>query len=260
MISTTNTPASHKKSAHQTSLLKLTDRMIGWLSSNGSISKGVSLLPCPFLTRISSVLPLCLVRPPSSSSKHFFDHLDAGICSRTLRIAGLDNPFLASTIIQVILIVGIITSFYVVERVGRRTLVLWGGAAMGCIDVAIGGIGFKTPDSATGAGLITVCSFWVLVYSLSLAPIGESGSGRTVFYADGTRMGFSRGELKSSFAGQDRRRRYHSAILVKYPLCTYHIRRAYMFADGAFRAIRSRCSSALKKLVGAARSAYFSVA
>lgn len=98
------------------------------------------------------------------------------MCSRTLRIAGLDNPFLASTIIQVILIVGIIASFYVVERVGRRTLVLWGGAAMGCIDLAIGGIGFKTPDSATGAGLITVCSFWVLIYSLSLAPIGESGS------------------------------------------------------------------------------------
>jgi hypothetical protein len=35
-----------------------------------------------------------------------------------------------------------------------------------------GGLGFKTPDAATGAGLITLCSIWVLVYSLSLAPIG----------------------------------------------------------------------------------------
>lgn len=44
---------------------------------------------------------------------------------------------------------------------------------MGCIDLAIGGIGFKEADAATGAGLIAVCSVWVFVYSLSLAPIGE---------------------------------------------------------------------------------------
>jgi len=97
---------------------------------------------------------------------------------------------------------------------------------MGCIDVAIGGIGFKTPDSATGAGLITVCSFWVLVYSLSLAPIGESGSGRVLFYTDGIRMGFGRGDLKSSAEGEDSRRRYHRAILVKHSLCTCYILRA----------------------------------
>jgi hypothetical protein len=94
---------------------------------------------------------------------------------------------------------------------------------MGCIDLAIGGIGFKTPDSATGAGLITVCSFWVLIYSLSLAPIGESDSLRTLCNANGTRMGFGRGNLKSSSAGQDSRRRYHRAILVKHPLRTCSI-------------------------------------
>jgi len=90
-----------------------------------------------------------------------------------LRIAGLDNPFLGSTIIQVVLLVGIITSFYFVERVGRRTLVLWGGLIMALVDFILGGIGFKSPDSATGAALIAVCAVWVLVYSLSLAPIGK---------------------------------------------------------------------------------------
>lgn len=85
-----------------------------------------------------------------------------------------------------ILIIGIIGSFYTVERVGRRLSVLYAGAAMGCIDVAIGqsrhscagadlptgGLGFVTPTAGTGAGLITLCSVWVFIYSLSLAPIG----------------------------------------------------------------------------------------
>lgn len=59
------------------------------------------------------------------------------------------------------------------ERVGRRTIVLYAGAIMACLDIAIGGIGFKEPDSATGSGLIAVCAVWVFVYSMSLAPIGE---------------------------------------------------------------------------------------
>lgn len=44
---------------------------------------------------------------------------------------------------------------------------------MALVDFILGGIGFKSPDSATGAALIAVCAVWVLVYSLSLAPIGK---------------------------------------------------------------------------------------
>jgi len=43
---------------------------------------------------------------------------------------------------------------------------------MAMVDFAIGGIGFAPPASATGAILITLCSLWVFVYALSLAPIG----------------------------------------------------------------------------------------
>lgn len=98
------------------------------------------------------------------------------------------DPFIGGVIISVILIFGIIVSFYTVEKVGRRTSVLWAGVAMAVIDIAIGkqksilslcpqltpsgGLGFKAPDAATGAGLITLCAIWVFIYSLSLAPIG----------------------------------------------------------------------------------------
>lgn len=87
-------------------------------------------------------------------------------------IAGLANAFLGSTIISVILVGGIIVSFYTVETVGRRTSVLWGGAIMAGVDFAIGGLGFAPATSTAGAVLITLCSIWVFIYSLSLAPIG----------------------------------------------------------------------------------------
>lgn len=88
--------------------------------------------------------------------------------------AGLENAFLASLIISIISIVGIITSFFLVEKLGRRTLVLWGSA--GCIvcDIAIGAMGLKPINSGLAAGLITMASLWVFLYSISLSPIGKS--------------------------------------------------------------------------------------
>jgi hypothetical protein len=96
----------------------------------------------------------------------------AGYTTYFFQLAGLADPFTGTVIIQVILVVGIIGSFYLVERVGRRTLVLLGGAVMSVVCVAIGGLGFAPASESSGAGLITLCSVWVFVYSLSLAPIG----------------------------------------------------------------------------------------
>ena len=47
---------------------------------------------------------------------------------------------------------------------------------MAVIDLAIGGLGCATISAGTGTGLIVLCSVWVLLYSLSLAPIGEPHS------------------------------------------------------------------------------------
>jgi hypothetical protein len=41
--------------------------------------------------------------------------------------ASIEDPFLATLIQQILLLGGICTSFYLVDRVGRRSLVLWGG-------------------------------------------------------------------------------------------------------------------------------------
>lgn len=91
-------------------------------------------------------------------------------------LAGVDDPFLATLIQQILLLVGICTSFYLVDKVGRRSLVLWGGALLAAICLVVGGLGFMEMTTSTGAAMVALCSLWAFVYANSLAPIGKLGS------------------------------------------------------------------------------------
>lgn len=97
------------------------------------------------------------------------------MCDRHLtfyRLAGLKDPFLGTLIISIILIVGVLVSTYTVEKAGRRTTVLVAGIVLASIDIVIGAASFAPPSAAFGNGLIALCSLWVFVYALSLAPLG----------------------------------------------------------------------------------------
>lgn len=59
------------------------------------------------------------------------------------------------------------------ERLGRRTLVLWGSGFCIAMDIVIGIMGCVELTPALATGLIVVCSLWVAAYSISLAPIGK---------------------------------------------------------------------------------------
>ncbi|EEU37366.1 uncharacterized protein NECHADRAFT_86296 [Fusarium vanettenii 77-13-4] len=87
-------------------------------------------------------------------------------------LAKLDDPFLGNLIIQLVLVAGIIASFYLVDTAGRRTLVIYGGIVMGALCFIVGGLGFLEANSATGAALVTLCALWAFIYAVSLAPIG----------------------------------------------------------------------------------------
>ncbi|TLD07945.1 hypothetical protein PspLS_12172 [Pyricularia sp. CBS 133598] len=50
-------------------------------------------------------------------------------------LANVSDPFLGKLIINIVLLLGIVTSFYFVDTVGRRTLVLGGGFGMGWISL-----------------------------------------------------------------------------------------------------------------------------
>ncbi|KAG7149040.1 High-affinity hexose transporter ght4 like protein [Verticillium longisporum] len=87
-------------------------------------------------------------------------------------LAQLDDPFLGNLIIQLVLVAGIISSFYLVDKTGRRTLVLIGGAFMSLLCFIVGGLGFLTPNAATGSALVALSSIWAFTYAISVAPIG----------------------------------------------------------------------------------------
>jgi hypothetical protein len=90
------------------------------------------------------------------------------------QLAGVKDPFLGNLIKQLVLVVGILTSFYTVDKVGRRSLVIYGGAAMCVINVLVGGLGFMKQSNASGIALVFLCCLWAFVYANSLAPIGTS--------------------------------------------------------------------------------------
>ncbi|KAH8885823.1 general substrate transporter [Thozetella sp. PMI_491] len=95
-----------------------------------------------------------------------------GYTTYFFQIAGVSDPFLGNIVKQIVLVVGIIVSFYTVDLVGRRTLVIWGGFIMAGINFLVGGLGFMTQNSASGIALVALCSLWAFVYANSLAPIG----------------------------------------------------------------------------------------
>ena len=96
-----------------------------------------------------------------------------GYTTYFFQIAGVSDPFLGNIVKQIVLVVGIIVSFYTVDRVGRRFLVIYGGVAMAAICFTVGGLGFMKQTSSSGIALVALCSLWAFVYANSLAPIGE---------------------------------------------------------------------------------------
>lgn len=121
-------------------------------------------------------------------------------------MANVEDPFLGKIVINAILLVGIILSFYMVDKVGRRTLFLGGGFGMMVICFIVGGLGFMQPTSASGPVLIALCGIWAFLYANSLAPIGEPVFSLTFWNrsnADISRMDLTCRGLKSKVEGKD---------------------------------------------------------
>ncbi|GFZ43381.1 hypothetical protein JCM24511_01101 [Saitozyma sp. JCM 24511] len=88
------------------------------------------------------------------------------------QMAGLKDPFVASVIMYVLLLAGIIISFWTTERVGRRPLLLYGCVIMFIANIGLGLSGsFTITSSALNASLAMSC-IWVFTYAMSAAPIG----------------------------------------------------------------------------------------
>lgn len=89
-------------------------------------------------------------------------------------LIGLSSAFVANLIVSCVLLAGVMASFYLVDKVGRRPLLLGGVATMTVCVVAVGGIGFGTITNTAGNAMIALMAIWAAAYAVSIAPIGQS--------------------------------------------------------------------------------------
>jgi hypothetical protein len=88
-------------------------------------------------------------------------------------LVGLQNiAFSSNLIVTGVLTAGILLSFLLVDKVGRRPLLLCGGTVMSSCVFVVGGIGFTNITESIGRLLVAMCCIWVFAYALSVAPIG----------------------------------------------------------------------------------------
>ncbi|KAL1858280.1 hypothetical protein VTK73DRAFT_7864 [Phialemonium thermophilum] len=93
-------------------------------------------------------------------------------------VSGLQDPFLTTVIVYIILLVFIAVAMALTEAVGRRPLFLGGGVAMLVFNVALAVTGsFSTP--AAGHAALAFLLLWVVAYSLSAGPLGFVAAGET---------------------------------------------------------------------------------
>ncbi|KAL1907773.1 hypothetical protein Sste5344_006400 [Sporothrix stenoceras] len=86
--------------------------------------------------------------------------------------AGVAQPFIATVSVNTVLVVFVAISFYTTDRVGRRPLLVYGGAFMVPLLFIVGAI-LKLPKStAHGSAMIAVSCIWVAAYSSSAGPLG----------------------------------------------------------------------------------------
>ncbi|GFZ51067.1 hypothetical protein JCM24511_08825 [Saitozyma sp. JCM 24511] len=89
------------------------------------------------------------------------------------QLAGLENPFLASLIVFILLLAFIAVSFYTTDLVGRRPLLL--GAIVVVVICLLGvGIAGSVPETPSSKNaLIALACIWVVAYASGIAPCGS---------------------------------------------------------------------------------------
>ncbi|KAL1870917.1 hypothetical protein VTK73DRAFT_2372 [Phialemonium thermophilum] len=86
-------------------------------------------------------------------------------------MAGLSNPFNGTVTTNVVTIVMLIVAVPLIERLGRRTLLIWCGPISIVALLVMGGV-LKTDGSAVGPVLVTFACVWTVGYNLSAGPMG----------------------------------------------------------------------------------------
>ncbi|CAK7215478.1 hypothetical protein SBRCBS47491_002495 [Sporothrix bragantina] len=85
--------------------------------------------------------------------------------------AGIGEPFLASMIVTIVLLVGLVVSFFAVEFLGRRTLLIGGGIGCTICNLVIGITGCFPKTPALNHAALAFVFLFVFSYAVSFAGV-----------------------------------------------------------------------------------------
>jgi hypothetical protein len=87
------------------------------------------------------------------------------------QLSGFSEPFLGSTALYVVLIIGVLLAVFLVERAGRRRLILIGATICILCDFAIGGLAFAPITGPGPKVIVAMVCIWMAGYSISLQSV-----------------------------------------------------------------------------------------
>lgn len=108
----------------------------------------------------------------SAHSSGHSPQTDFSVVSYFFQLSGFSQPFLGSTALYVVLIIGVLLSVYLIERAGRRRMVLIGASICIVCDFAIGGLAFAPITGPAPKIIVAMVCIWMAGYSVSLRSIG----------------------------------------------------------------------------------------
>ncbi|KAL2880354.1 hypothetical protein SGCOL_004407 [Colletotrichum sp. CLE4] len=94
-------------------------------------------------------------------------------------IAGVGNPIGIAQVCYSIQLLGNICSWFLVERVGRRPLIVWGTVAMTALLLVIGGLGVPKSNQSALTAMVALMALWGFIFQLSIGAIGYAVGGET---------------------------------------------------------------------------------
>lgn len=83
---------------------------------------------------------------------------------------GIEDSFLATIIVNVVAFVSTIPGLYLVERMGRRNLLLIGAAGMAISQLILAILGITVSSAAGNSALIAMVCIYIFFFEFSWGP------------------------------------------------------------------------------------------
>ncbi|KAF4421503.1 Major facilitator-type transporter ecdC [Colletotrichum fructicola] len=94
-------------------------------------------------------------------------------------IAGVGNPIGIAQVCYSIQLLGNICSWFLVERTGRRPLIVWGIISMSALLLLIGGLSVIENNQQALAAVVAFMALWGFLYQLSIGAVAFAVGGET---------------------------------------------------------------------------------